>query len=121
MITAVWGRADSFDVIFTPSGAGDWRVSVPPDLSDGQYAVEIWAENDAGEQAYWTGTLYMVDSVLVCLHLTDDPYTVWLLPDRCEASVQEELYGHTVKPDRYSAALMDELYTAELSRRQCHV
>lgn len=103
MITAVWGRADGHNVVFQPSQRGDWWVSVPPDLTDGQYAVEIWAENDAGEQSYWTGTLYMVDSVLVCLHLADDPYMVRLLPER------------------YEAYLMDDRYAAGLSRRQCHV
>lgn len=121
MITAVWGRADSFDVVFSPSERGDWRVSVPPDLSDGQYVTEIWAENDAGEQAYWTGILYMVNSMLVCLELKEDPYLARLLPDRWESELMDQGYEALVLPDRYTAELMDSLYTAVISRRPCHV
>ena len=119
MITAVWGRADRFDVVFSLSEAGDWRVSVPPDLSDGQYATEIWAENDAGEQGYWTGILYMVDSILVCLELRDDPYSARLLPDRYGADLTGSRYEARVLPDRDLPELLADRYTAGLSRRQC--
>lgn len=97
----MWGRADAFDLTFERTAGGDWQASVPADLTDGRYACEIWAESAAGEQAYWTGTLYMVDSRLVCVHLTDDPYQVVLLPDRA------------------APELLDDRYTVILARRCC--
>lgn len=78
----MWGRADQHDLTFDQASNGAWQASVPADLTDGRYVCEIWAENAVGEQTYWTGTLYMADSRLVCVHLMDDPYQVVLLPDR---------------------------------------
>lgn len=88
----MWGRADTFDLTFSLTKNGDWQASVPADLEDGQYACEIWAENAIGEQVYWTGTLYMVDSRLVCIHLADDPYQVVMLPDHTEITLLDDRY-----------------------------
>ena len=66
-ITRVWGRADNLNIEFTCiDSASDeelWVCEVPPDTKDGQYACEIWAINEAGKTAYWTGILYMVNGV----------------------------------------------------------
>ena len=86
----VWGRADQYDLTFEQAKSGDWRASVPADLADGQYAVELWAENALGEQVYWTGTLYMMDSRLICVRLTDEPYRMVLLPERVAAELMDD-------------------------------
>lgn len=76
-IVRVWGRADSFDIEFTHEGGTRWKCSVPPDTKDGQYAVEIWAVNEFGELAYWTGELFMVNGVC-CLRFDESPYRIWV-------------------------------------------
>ena len=65
----VWGKADNFDIEltfigYTRDGTGElWQCEVSADVQDGQYACEIWAINEAGKTAYWTGILYMVNGV----------------------------------------------------------
>ncbi|WP_242846344.1 PF13754 domain-containing protein [Anaeromassilibacillus senegalensis] len=93
----MWGRADAFDLTFDLGKSGEWQASVPADLEDGQYACEIWAENAIGEQTYWTGMLYMVDSRLVCIHLANDPYQVVLLPDRTGIALIDDRYVAVLK------------------------
>lgn len=80
-IVRVWGTADSIDLVFTHVSGNDWAVNVPPDLSDGQYACQIFAENSAGEWCMWTGILYMHCGI-ACLHITPERFTIWRLPDR---------------------------------------
>lgn len=88
----VWGHADQYDLIFQQDESGDWQASVPADLTDGQYACEFWAENAIGEQAYWSGILYMADSRLVCVCLEEDPCQVILLPERGDAWLVRDRY-----------------------------
>ena len=89
-IVKVVGRADSFDLIFNKCIDGLWAVTVPPDLSDGQYVCEIYATNESGETAYWTGMLYMADSRLVCLKLVSEKYTAYILPQRTDYTCSKE-------------------------------
>lgn len=79
-IVRVWGRADEVDLVFRHISGNDWAVNVPPDLSDGQYACEIHAENNYGERAMWTGILYM-HCGNACLHLAPSRFVLWLLPE----------------------------------------
>lgn len=60
-ITRVWGTADSYSMEFSRVGDTEqWAFSgLPIDLTDAQYAVSIWAENDAGDIGYYAGILYI--------------------------------------------------------------
>lgn len=63
MITRVWGKADRFEIEFVyQDGRWDFR-GLPPDLDDGQYAVELHAAKDSGSVGHWTGILYMMQGV----------------------------------------------------------
>lgn len=75
-IIRVWGKADSFDIEFTHLGGTRWEANVPPDTTDGQYAVEIWAMNEFKETTYWTGELYMCNGVC-CIKFFKQPYQMW--------------------------------------------
>lgn len=74
-IIRLWGRADNFDIEFTENEGGIWTCIVPPDTVDGQYACEIWAINEIGKYAYWTGILYMCNSVCH-LEIHDSGYNI---------------------------------------------
>lgn len=82
VITRVWGRADTFDIEFSERTDGKWYINIPPDLTDGQYAVELYAQNSYGERAYWTGILYMHNG-RACLHFNKKSCTLWLRPLQC--------------------------------------
>lgn len=89
-IIRVWGVADNFDLSFEKGQDGGWKSAVPPDLTDGQYATEIFAENEYGETAIWSGILYMHHGK-VCLHLVQNKYTVWILPQKSLSLLEEGL------------------------------
>lgn len=78
-IVRVWGYADSFALEFSQVSPEDWEVNVPPDLSDGQYAVELHAMNAAGLLAMWTGILYMFDGRCRIV-LRRERFMAWLYP-----------------------------------------
>lgn len=76
-IIRLYGKADSYSIEFTNMGGGIWQTNIPPDLTDGQYAVTLTALNEAGEQSTWTGILYMCEGVC-CMKFNDSPYQMWV-------------------------------------------
>jgi hypothetical protein len=80
MIVRVWGKADNIDLELHLVGKV-WEVMVSPDLSDGQYAVTLYAATSSGEIGMWTGILFMSAGV-ACLRLSNDRFVVWLQPER---------------------------------------
>lgn len=82
-IVRVYGKADNFDLEFTPTGGNEWECTIPPDMTDGQYATEIYALDSEGYFAYWTGILYMLKG-RVHLCLKESKYKIQLLPQKLE-------------------------------------
>lgn len=74
-IIRVYGKADSFDIELSRNG-DKWEVDIPPDMTDGVYAVQLTAINNVGERGYWVGELYMVNSSICCLNLSQTQYTM---------------------------------------------
>lgn len=98
MIIKMWGQADSYPLVFNKTKCGDWRVSVPADLSDGRYITSIFAEDESGLQTIWTGILYMVDSRFVYIRLCEDSFHAILLPDRQVSKMCEERFSISPLP-----------------------
>ncbi len=73
-IIRVWGKADSYDLVFSKGVDDSWNTAVPPDLTDGQYATEIHALDENGWVAIWSGILYM-NGGKICLHMKENKYT----------------------------------------------
>ena len=65
-VAKVFGRVDGAEVVLEKKG-DVWSVPVPLDL-DGEYVVEIMAEDDAGNLSYITKMLYTVDAGTICVH-----------------------------------------------------
>ena len=61
MVTNVYGKADGVDILFTPSPDGKWKCELPAN-STGTYLMEIFAEDEAGNTAYYATALFVVDS-----------------------------------------------------------
>lgn len=78
-IVRMWGYADAYELIFSKLPSGDWAASVPPDMEDGQYAVEIHAQDENDKTCMWTGILYMnLGKHWLCINKRK--YTFWLKP-----------------------------------------
>ena len=61
MVTRVWGHVDGAEVVFSPIGNDVWTCKVPRDL-DGEYVVDLYAEDDSGNISYTATILFTVDA-----------------------------------------------------------
>jgi hypothetical protein len=68
MVTKVFGRIDGKEVILDQAEGDRWEVPVPLD-QDGEYVVEIIAEDEAGNQSLITKMLYTVDAGSICIQV----------------------------------------------------
>ena len=80
-IVRVWGTADNIELELKLDN-GRWICNLPPDLIDGQYAVQLFALRGDGSVGMWTGVLYIANGIK-CLHLNQEKYTLWLNRERC--------------------------------------
>lgn len=87
-IKEMWGKCDGSDIVFTKAQEGLWEATVPADLKDGTYVIEVSAETFTGFVVYKTAVLYLCDSKLVSLELVNDDYTVYRSPDDYDVTVE---------------------------------
>lgn len=88
-IVRVWGSCDKIQVEFKYEGGKQWSCTVPPDLKDGIYVAEFWAQDDQGRIGHWTGFLYMVNGVCH-FKFNQERYQIWLHPDRYYFEINKE-------------------------------
>ena len=92
MIVRIYGTCDGKDVVFRKVTEEQWICTVPADLTDGTYIVEIWAESDNGYTTYTTAILYMCDSRFVALEKVEDDIEVRVLDDGIVVQVECDKY-----------------------------
>ena len=67
-VARVFGRVDGVEVVLNKEDGDRWSVPVPFD-ADGEYVVEIVAEDEAGNQSYMSKMLFVVNTALLCVHV----------------------------------------------------
>lgn len=107
-IKRVFGTVDGAEVIMEQAEGDRWSVPVPLD-QDGEYVVEIIAEDEAGNQSYMAKMLFCVDSSRLCVHVLPLPYM---------AMVMEDPYMAVLEPPRYYTEIL--LPDCPLLRREGH-
>lgn len=100
MVVKVSGKIDGKEVIFERAEGAWWNVTVPYDL-DGMYVVELTAENDAGNIAYCTKMLLIVDPATLCVRLVPLDYMVEVVPEDYKVTVISEDYAVEAVPEQY--------------------
>lgn len=73
MVKRVFGRVDGRDIELYMDTGNRWSVPVPFD-ADGEYVVEIIAEDEAGNRSYMAKILFMVNAALLCAHVEQVPF-----------------------------------------------
>lgn len=96
-VARVFGCVDGSEVVMESAQGDIWSVPVPLD-QDGEYVVEIIAEDDAGNQSYMAKMLFCVDSSGLCVQVLPIPYFAELL---------DNVYCANVLPALYSAELLE--------------
>ena len=67
MVKRVFGKVDGIEVNYDHSKGDWWNVPVPLDI-DGEYVIEVIAEDEAGNQSFITRLLYTVKGENICVH-----------------------------------------------------
>ena len=89
MVVSLTGMVDSIPVIFTRTEDDLWTTVVPPDLNDGMYIIELTAVDNAGNQTFYVGKLYVWQRVSTQFHLIEQPYIHKLLSQKHMANCHE--------------------------------
>ncbi len=61
MVTRVYGSTNGVDIVFTPLGDDRWECVVPK-FPSGEYVVDLYAEDEAGNIGYAATMLFIVDA-----------------------------------------------------------
>lgn len=102
----MWGTCDGKGIVFTRITDTEWICDVPPDLTDGRYIVEIWAELTSGGVIYTTAILYMFDGKCVSLEFVNDGiYVIIKLTDYVERLKQDD---YVVSMSEYTVRLVED-------------
>lgn len=80
-VKRVFGRVDGVEVVLQWAEGNRWSVPVPLD-QDGEYVVEIIAEDEAGNQSYMAKMLFVVNTALLCVHVIPVPYFASLIDSK---------------------------------------
>lgn len=95
-IIRLWGTADQFDIEFKKNNyTGRWDTTIPADLEDGHYVVELYAMNKFGEVGYWTGVLFMLQG-RPHIHIQPPRYVIWSKPES-SISLLPEIWSVSTK------------------------
>lgn len=98
-IKRVYGTVDGAEVILEHADGDRWWVPVPWDR-DGEYVVEIIAEDEAGNQSYMAKMLFVVNAALLCVRVIPLPYTATLQEPRYTAEIQRpRYYTELIEPE----------------------
>ena len=61
MVVRVYGSANGVDITFTPIGDDRWECTVPR-VPSGEYVVDLYAEDEAGNIGYAATMLFIVNA-----------------------------------------------------------
>lgn len=111
MVTKVIGKVDGQEVVYERSEGDKWTVTVPCDL-DGMYVIEVTAYDEAGNIAYCTKMLLIVDPETLCVSLQPYNYVFDIVPDE---------YRVDAIPDRYSVEAMEDDYLVGVQSDPYHL
>lgn len=75
MIERVIGKNEKFEIIFELKENDRWEAVLPPDLS-GEYYIDLYAYDKAGNVGYMSKALFTVDINNLCIHLLKTDYYI---------------------------------------------
>lgn len=117
-VKRVFGRVGGVEVVLNKTVGDRWNVPVPFDV-DGEYVVEIIAEDDAGNQAYMAKMLFVVNTALLCVHVIPVPFYGILQDDIYNTEVLTEKYYGSIAADIFDVSVCTENYYAEIIEPVC--
>lgn len=118
VVTRVWAEINGV-VVEMVRGEGDaWSIEAPTS-EDGFITCAFWAEDDAGNIAYKTATLWLFDGRLTCIHWVDDPMQVALICSDMAVVMKESLFASEFIDDGFSARALSCPLSVEFVPVRC--
>lgn len=121
MITKVSGRANGAEITFEWRGGDMWEATVPSNL-EGEYVVELYAENDAGGLAYMCTALFAITGHELQGHIVPRGYTIEAgmqdytgYPSISEffAALTKKMFSGNAQKEEYTSVILKGGYTIE--------
>lgn len=118
-VARVFGTVDGAEVIMQYAQGDVWQVPVPLD-KDGEYVVEVIAEDEAGNQSYLAKMLFIVNTSLLCVHVVKIPFYAILLDSKYSGEVIVNMVRMaTLEPYALRVTLQKYGYYTELTESAC--
>lgn len=92
MVAKVYGKTHELEIVFEHVDGNQWNVVIPRNAS-GQYYLDLYAEDEAGNTTYIAKALFEVDPFSLC-------YKMKILEDENEFVVDESDYEIVCKEAR---------------------
>ncbi len=74
MVSRVWGKADGIEIMLEKGEEGRW-TGLLPQSEDGEYIVELYAEDLAGNIGYYCTMLFAISGHTMRGHVVSRGYT----------------------------------------------
>lgn len=91
-VDRVIGKANDFELVFKQVEKGCWQAATPPNVY-GEYPVELWAWDTAGNMSYMATMLYIVSEHTMQAYLI--PFEYAGIMDNKELTAKLDRYGLT--------------------------
>lgn len=117
-VARVFGQVDGVEIILEPKEGNRWEVPVPFD-EDGEYVVEILAEDEAGNRAYMAKMLFVVNTAQLCAHIIPLPFYGELMTNQgCIATLDIPVRNITIL-DYFKVSVETRGYCGEVVLPEC--
>lgn len=114
MVHKVIGTVDGKEFSFEKSDREDiWVVNVPAD-TDGEYIVDVTAYDEAGNMAFCTKYLLIVNVKNLVCKLLPIEYASDLLGEKYKSELLCKKYESDVLGKKYASEILGEKYASEL-------
>lgn len=91
MVDRVLAKNPNFEIIFEQITDEEWRGDIPSNLL-GEYYIDLYAYDKAGNMAFMSKALFTVDVNNICIHLLKNDFDVSIsFADDYECDVKEVL------------------------------
>jgi hypothetical protein len=112
MVRRVYGKVDGIEVALKYTQGDRWSVQVPLD-SDGEYIIEVLAEDEAGNVSYMAKMLFVVNGSMIRQYLIPLPYFAELLHGYNSYLINSDSIV-TVQPKNITSTVLENKYKAVL-------
>lgn len=108
MVTRVWGNCNEYEIIFNYNQTtGQWDAIVP--MSEyGDYVVELYAEDDAGNVGYYATVLVTIDLSNLHAKVKVLDMSARALKDGFLMKDKQKFTAEMCRPEYFTECKMDE-------------